>query len=103
MTPAAYGKLAWMLAAGSWYSVLFPRTTGHFENPDQEWIVDYRVRGRDGVIAQSVSAGITQYSIVRSICSPMRTFSGRFAFGLLYFYVALSRVRVICLKYLQGL
>jgi predicted enzyme related to lactoylglutathione lyase len=58
MTPDDYGKEPWRQEAGPTVFAPFPQTTKYFGDPDKQWMINFRVRNMDAMVAQLKAAGI---------------------------------------------
>jgi len=56
--PKEYGKPGWKQTAGSTVFSPFPRTTKYFGSMQQAWMVNFRVRDLDAMVAQLRAANI---------------------------------------------
>ncbi len=57
-TPTDYGQKVWQQAAGPSVFAPFAHDSDYFGRPDQEWMVNFRVRDLDAMVAQLRAAGI---------------------------------------------
>jgi glyoxylase I family protein len=57
-TPSDYGEAVWQQAAGPTVFAPFPEDTGYFGKPQQSWMVNFRVRNMDAMVAQLNAADI---------------------------------------------
>ena len=57
-TPADYGEPVWQQAAGPTVFAPFPMDTKYFGSPQQAWMVNFRVRDLDAMVAQLRAANI---------------------------------------------
>ena len=57
-TPKSEGDPAWQQEAGTTVFSPFPETTKYFGDPQKVWMVNFRVRDLDKMVAQLQSAGI---------------------------------------------
>jgi catechol 2,3-dioxygenase-like lactoylglutathione lyase family enzyme len=57
--PMDYGQKPWSQEAGPTVFAPFPRDTDYFGNPQQQWMVNFRVRDLDAMVEQLLTAGIT--------------------------------------------
>jgi predicted enzyme related to lactoylglutathione lyase len=58
-TPTDYNQPVWQQAAGPTVFAPFPRNTDYFDKPQQAWMVNFRVRDLNAMVAQLQSAGIS--------------------------------------------
>jgi glyoxylase I family protein len=58
-TPTAYGQEPWQQTAGATAFQPFPATTKYFGRPEQAFMLNFRVRNLDAMVAQLRRAGIT--------------------------------------------
>jgi predicted enzyme related to lactoylglutathione lyase len=58
LTPSSYDEQPWHQAAGPTVFAPFPETTKYFGPRSQMWMVNFRVRDLDAMIAQLRKAGI---------------------------------------------
>lgn len=56
--PTDYGHTSWQQAAGPTAFAPFPKDTSYFGSPQQAWMVNFRVRSLDAMVAQLQKAGI---------------------------------------------
>ena len=56
--PTSYGGTVWQQAAGPTVFSPFPADTDYFGAPTQAWLVNFRVRSLDAIVAQLQKAGI---------------------------------------------
>jgi predicted enzyme related to lactoylglutathione lyase len=56
--PTDYGQDSWRQEAGETVFSPFPESTDYFGRKDQAWMINFRVRDLDAMIAQLSSAGI---------------------------------------------
>ena len=56
--PTDYGHPVWQQAAGSTVFAPFPTDTDYFGSPQQAWMVNFRVRNLDAMVAQLRTANI---------------------------------------------
>jgi glyoxylase I family protein len=56
--PADYGQTVWQQAAGPTVFAPFPMGTGYFGSKQQAWMVNFRVRSLDAMVAQLQKANI---------------------------------------------
>lgn len=57
-TPTEYGQQVWQQAAGPTVFAPFPHDTDYFGNPHQGWMINFRVRSLDAMVAQLSAANI---------------------------------------------
>ncbi|MCB0187472.1 MAG: VOC family protein [Caldilineaceae bacterium] len=57
--PQEYGDGCWWQDEGPTVFAPFPVDTEYFKRPDQMWMINFRVRDLDALVAQLRSAGIT--------------------------------------------
>jgi glyoxylase I family protein len=57
-TPASYDDPSWQQEAGPTVFAPFPADTEYFGKPDQSWMINFRVRNLDAMVAQLRAAGI---------------------------------------------
>jgi predicted enzyme related to lactoylglutathione lyase len=58
LTPSSEGDRVWEQEAGPTAFTPFPETTKYFGDPQKVWMVNFRVRDLDKMVAQLQSAGI---------------------------------------------
>jgi len=58
MTPTDYAQQPWRQDAGPTAFEPFPRDTDYFGRPEQVWMLNFRVRSLDAIVAQLQAAGI---------------------------------------------
>ena len=58
MTPQSYGETGWQQEAGPTVFAPFPETTHYFGDATKAWMVNFRVRSLDRMVAQLTAAGI---------------------------------------------
>jgi predicted enzyme related to lactoylglutathione lyase len=58
LTPASYGAPVWQQEAGPTVFSPFPERSGYFGDPHKVWMVNFRVRDLDKMVAQLRTAGI---------------------------------------------
>jgi glyoxylase I family protein len=58
LTPSSYDELPWRQEAGPSGVSPFPQDTDYFGDPQQMWMVNFRVRDLDDMTAQLRAAGI---------------------------------------------
>jgi len=56
--PTSYGLPAWRTEAGTTVVAPFPKDTSHFGDPNQQWMINFRVRNLDKMAAQLRGNGI---------------------------------------------
>jgi predicted enzyme related to lactoylglutathione lyase len=71
--PADYNHAAWQQAAGPTAFAPFPSDTSYFGAPTQSWMINFRVRDLDAMVAQLRASGIA--IVVEKTVYP----NGRFA------------------------
>ena len=59
LTPTTYGAEPWQQEAGPTVFNPFPETTEYFGRQSQAWMVNFRVRDLDALVAQLRTAGVT--------------------------------------------
>jgi glyoxylase I family protein len=59
LIPTSYDQPGWQQEAGPTRFAPFPATTEYFGDAKQTWMVNFRVRNLDAMIAQLRAAGIT--------------------------------------------
>ncbi len=59
LTPSNYDELPWWQEAGPSGVSPFPETTDYFGDPKKTWMVNFRVRDLDAMVAQLRNAGIS--------------------------------------------
>lgn len=57
-TPTDYDSQPWMQAAGPTVFAPFAMTTKYFDRPEQQWMINFRVRDLDAMVKQLRAAGI---------------------------------------------
>ncbi len=57
--PTDYDKPVWQQAAGPTVFSPFPMDTKYFDSPQQAWMVNFRVRSLDAIVAQLRAANIS--------------------------------------------
>lgn len=57
-TPSDYGQAVWQQTAGPTVFAPFPEDTGYFGRPEQTWMINFRVRDLDAMVAQLRAAEI---------------------------------------------
>jgi glyoxylase I family protein len=55
--PMSYGDHAWQQEAGSTAFAPFPETSKYFGDPQKDWMLNFRVRDLDKMVAQLEAAG----------------------------------------------
>jgi glyoxylase I family protein len=73
LTPSSYDAPVWQQEAGPTIFSPFPETSGYFGDPQKVWMVNFRVRDLDKMVAQLRTAGI-EVKI-----DPQSYLNGRFA------------------------
>jgi glyoxylase I family protein len=73
LVPTEYGGKSWSQEAGPTVFAPFPQDTDHFGKPDQQWMLNLRVRDLDAMVAQLRASG-NEVSVV-----PEEFPNGRFA------------------------
>lgn len=58
LTPSSSSDLVWQQEAGPTVFAPFPETTKYFGDPQKMWMVNFRVRDLDKMVAQLQTAGI---------------------------------------------
>jgi predicted enzyme related to lactoylglutathione lyase len=58
MTPTDYAQQPWRQEAGSTVFEPFPGDTDYFGRPEQAWMINFRVRGLDAMVAQLRAGGL---------------------------------------------
>jgi hypothetical protein len=71
--PTDYGHSVWQQAAGPTVFAPFPMDTDYFGSPQQAWMVNFRVRSLDAMVAQLQKANIAVKA------DPEKYPNGRFA------------------------
>ena len=71
--PTDYNQQGWQQAAGPTAFAPFPQDSDYFGNPQQAWMINFRVRNLDAMVAQLSAAGISVK------VDPERYPNGRFA------------------------
>jgi catechol 2,3-dioxygenase-like lactoylglutathione lyase family enzyme len=56
--PASYAEAPWQQASGATVYAPFPQDTGYFGDPKNVWMVNFRVRNLDAMVAQLRAADI---------------------------------------------
>ena len=57
--PLTYGDPSWQQEAGPTVFAAFDAGSDHFGRPEQQWMVNFRVRDLDAMVAQLRMAGLT--------------------------------------------
>jgi glyoxylase I family protein len=73
MVPSNYGELPWQQEAGPTAFAPFPETTDYLGEAGKVWMINFRVRNLDAMVAQLRAAGISVEP------DPQRYPNGRFA------------------------
>ncbi len=58
LIPSSYGEQPWQQAAGPTAFAPFPDSSEYFGRPEQSWMLNFRVRDLDRMMAQLRAAGI---------------------------------------------
>jgi len=58
LTPRDYDTSPWQQQAGSTVFEAFPQTTDYFGKPEQQWMINFRVRNLDAMVEQLRGNGI---------------------------------------------
>src|ERR1700739_763723 len=58
LTPTGEGETVWQQEAGPTSFTPFPETTKYFGDPQKDWMLNFRVRDLDKMVAQLGAAGI---------------------------------------------
>jgi glyoxylase I family protein len=58
LTPTSEGESVWQQEAGKTVFSPFPEKSGYFGDPNKVWMVNFRVRDLDKMVAQLRAAGI---------------------------------------------
>jgi predicted enzyme related to lactoylglutathione lyase len=58
LTPRDYESRPWIQSAGPTVFEPFPKDTAYFGRPEQQWMINFRVRDLAAMVAQLRSAGI---------------------------------------------
>jgi predicted enzyme related to lactoylglutathione lyase len=58
LTPKDYGSPSWAQEEGPTVFEPFPADTSHFRNPSKAWMLNFRVRNLEAMVAQLRSAGV---------------------------------------------
>ena len=56
--PADYSEKPWLQEAGPTAFAPFPKDSEHFGNAEKHWMINFRVRNLDAMVAQLRAAGI---------------------------------------------
>jgi len=56
--PTSYEEHGWQQEAGSTAFAAFPETTKYFGDPNKSWMLNFRIRDLDKMVAQLQAAGI---------------------------------------------
>jgi glyoxylase I family protein len=56
--PLTYGEKSWHQEAGPTVFAAFDQETDHFGRPEQQWMVNFRVRDLDAMVRQLRGAGL---------------------------------------------
>jgi catechol 2,3-dioxygenase-like lactoylglutathione lyase family enzyme len=56
--PGTYDEAPWQQEAGTTVFAPFAKDTGHFGRPEQQWMINFRVRDLAAMVAQLRRAGI---------------------------------------------
>jgi glyoxylase I family protein len=59
LTPSSYEESPWRQEAGPTLFVPFPEDTAYFGANDKTWMINFRVRDLDAMVAQLQTAGIS--------------------------------------------
>ncbi|HYT24506.1 MAG TPA: VOC family protein [Candidatus Polarisedimenticolia bacterium] len=59
IVPANYEELPWQQEAGPTAFAPFPETTTYFGDGSKSWMINFRVRSLDAIVAQLRAAGIS--------------------------------------------
>jgi len=70
--PTSYDEEPWRQEAGQTVFAPFERDTEYFGNPDKQWMINFRVRDLDGLIARLRGRGV-------HVPEPEKHPNGRFA------------------------
>ncbi len=73
LVPSNYDELPWRQEAGPTAFAPFPQTTAHFGDAKQAWMMNFRVRNLDAMVAQLRGGGLSVE------VDPQRYPNGRFA------------------------
>lgn len=71
--PTSYDQLPWLQAEGPTVFAPFEQGTTYFDRPEQQWMVNFRVRDLDAMVAQLRATGIDVH------VNPQPDPNGRFA------------------------
>ena len=58
LVPSDYGQKSWSQQAGPTVFAPFPQDTDYFGAADKQWMINFRVRDLDAMVAQLRAAGI---------------------------------------------
>ena len=58
LTPTDYAQQPWRQEAGPTVFEPFPRETDYFGRPEQAWMINFRVRNLEALIAQLQASGV---------------------------------------------
>ena len=58
LAPQDYDTLPWQQQAGSTVFTAFPKDTEYFGKPEKQWMINFRVRDLDAMVAQLRKNGI---------------------------------------------
>lgn len=58
LLPESYGQKSWTQEAGPTAFAPFPADTGYFGDKTKDWMLNFRVRSLDAIVAQLRAAGI---------------------------------------------
>jgi glyoxylase I family protein len=58
LTPESYDEAGWMQTSGTTVFEPFPEDTDYFGDSSKVWMVNFRVRDMDAMVAQLTAAGI---------------------------------------------
>ena len=58
LVPADYGQEPWQQEAGPTVFAPFPADTDYFGNAEKQWMLNFRVRDLDAMVAQLRAAGV---------------------------------------------
>jgi len=58
LVPQDYETPAWQQEAGTTVWAAFPKDTGYLHRPEQQWMVNFRVRDLGAMLAQLRAAGV---------------------------------------------
>ena len=59
LVPQSYDEAPWRQEAGPTAFAPFPETTEYFGDPEKKWMINFRVRDLDAMLAQLHAAGIS--------------------------------------------